>query len=79
MPALVSSTEGRPLTDINFRLYKIPGWHCPDDTEYVSQQLKDPCELDDGSQSESEEWLNSRKEWLDPHEEEDHNSYAGYD
>ena len=79
MPAPVSTTEGGPLTDINFRLYKIPGRHRPDDAEFVPQQLKDPCEPDDGSQSESEEWLNSRQEWLVPHEEEDPDSYAGSD
>ena len=79
MPALVSTTKGGPLTAINFRLCKIQGGHRPVDAEYVAQQLKDPCEPDDGSQSESEEWLKSRKEWLDPHEEEDSNGYAGYD
>ena len=76
MPVLLSTREGGPPTDMDFGLCKIPGCPPPDDAEYLRQQCQHVWEPD-----ESEEWFDSRTEWLNrqEEEEEDLNCYTEYD
>ena len=78
IPVLVSTWGRGPLTDIDFKLYKITGRPPRDDAEYLPQQLCQPCEPDERSEPESEEEVYSRDECLDPHEEGDLNCYTEY-
>ena len=57
MPVLVSTWEGGPPTDIDFRLYKLQGCPPPDNAEYLRQQLQNVWQ--------PEKWWDSRAEWLD--------------
>ena len=75
MPVLVSTREGGPATDIDVKLYKVPGCPPPDDAGYLRQQCQDVWESDRHSDS-SEESFDTRAEWFHPQEEEDFDCYT---
>ena len=77
MPVLVSTWEGGPPTDIDLKVYKVPGCPAPDDVEYLRQQCQDVWQPDGQSDS-SEGWFASRAQWFHPREEEDFDCYTGY-
>ena len=78
MPVLLLTWEGGPPTDIDFKVYKVPGCPPPNDAEYLRQQCEDVWEHDAQSETESKEPFASRAEWFDPQEEGDLNCYARY-
>ena len=78
MPVLMSTSEGGPPTDIEPHLCKLRGGPSPDDAEYLQQQCQDIWEHDGQSDS-SEQWFDSRIDWLDPQDEEDFDCYMAYD
>ena len=56
MPVLTLTLEGGPPTKIALKSYRIPGYPPQDDAEYL-RVLCMPCESDDWSKPESEEWF----------------------
>ena len=68
MLVLVSTLEGGPPAAIDPKICQLRGCPPPDDAEYFRQQCQDVWEHDGQSDS-SDEWLDARTEWFNPHEE----------